>query len=108
MNKYVAKMIGIEENMVTGLTTNSSITSKSDYEFMKVKIRMDIKPSGLDFEYKTAVSDFTPYCGDTMVNGLQRKYVEYKEIKPEVPTETSYEGNRWCYRGLYVFCCLQE
>lgn len=92
LNKYIAKMLGIEENMVTGLTTGSSLTSKSDYEFMKVKVRMDIKPSGLEYEYKTAVDDFTPYCGDTMVNGLQRKYVEYKAIKPVVPTETSYEG----------------
>lgn len=92
LNKYIAKLLHINGSSVEGSSKNISLTSSGDYELMKVKIRMDIKPSGLDFEYKTAVKDFTPYCGDTTVNGLQRKYVEYEVIAPEVPTETSYEG----------------
>lgn len=91
-NKYIAKLLHINSDSVEGLSKSDVLTNRGDYEIMKVKIRMDIKPSGLDFEYKTAVRDFTPYCGDTTVNGLQRKYVEYESITPEIPTETSYQG----------------
>ena len=100
LNKYMAGLLHIDSDTVVGLSKNTSLTSVSDYEIMKVKIRMDIKPSGLEFEYKTAVNDFTPYCGDTTVNGLQRKYVEYEKIKPTIPTETSYEGKTLLTDGV--------
>ena len=47
---------------------------------MKVKVRLDIKPSALAFEYSTAAKDFTPYCGEAYVDGLQRRFVEYEVI----------------------------
>lgn len=110
-NKYIAQLLHIDKDTVDGMSKSTVLTNKGDYEFMKVKIRMDIKPSGLEYEYKTSVSDFVPYCGDTTVQGLQRKYVEYTKISPEVPIETSYEGKSILTDGVtegYIYFAVYK
>lgn len=91
-NEYIAKLLHLNASTVKGLSNSTVLTNQGIYELMKVKVRLDIKPSGLAFEYSTAAKDFTPYCGEATVDGLQRRFVEYEVITPDVSSELGYAG----------------
>lgn len=100
INKYIGKMLQFNDGAVTGLSKDVSLTSRGDYEFVKAKVHIDIKPSASSFEYKTAVNDFIPYCGTVNVDGLNRQYVEYKQIAPIVVAEHAYAGKQILTNGI--------
>lgn len=100
INKYIGKMLNIDDGAVTGLSKDVSLTSKGDYEFIKAKVHIDIKPSASSFEYKTGVNDFIPYCGTVSIDGLTRQYVEYKQIAPIVVQEHAYAGKTILTNGI--------
>lgn len=100
LNKYICDMLDLEA--VTGLSESAvmSNTSGCNMEFLKVKLQLNIAQSASKFEYKTAVNDFTPYCGEANVNGLQRKYVEYNKINPTVVAQDTYAGKTLLTNGV--------
>lgn len=100
VNGYIGKMLKLSKGSTDGKALSTFMTYSSDYEFIKAKVHIDIKPSGEAFEYKTAVNDFTPYCGTVSVDGLTRQYVEYDRISPVVVTEHAYAGKQILTNGI--------
>lgn len=99
LNKYICDMVDVQP--IEGLNESDMVTTKSgcNLEFMKVKLQINIAQADSKFEYNTAVNDFTPYCGEATVNGLHRKYVEYKRINPIVVGQDAYAGKTLLTNG---------
>lgn len=93
------------ENLYNGNYTmqENGVKESSLFEIIVAKVRVDVHAANTDFVYTTSYTDLSPsYCGETVVDGLIRKYAQYADHEDqEIAGAIAYQGRAILSNGVH-------